>query len=116
MFDGCLDGSGVIWYGGQSATAIFQDARIRGLTALGGAAVDLRSLGFGDDSSFQNVSEFISLLIGVVGAIAMGWDISSVLFVGDSQTELTWAREGRFRPSNVRNSAMAQRSRGTPRS
>ena len=64
MFDGCLGGSGVIWYGGQSATALFQDARTRGLAALGGAAVDLRSLGFGDDSSFQYVSEFISLLIG----------------------------------------------------
>ena len=61
------------------------------------------------------MSESISLLMGGGGAIAMGWDISSVLFVGDSQTALTWAREGRFRSSNVRNSAVAMTMIGPPR-
>lgn len=106
-FDGCLRGSGVIWYGGEAALALQRDPFARGLPALGGAAVDLRALRFGEDSSFQNVSEFVSLLLGVVGAIAMGWDISSVFFIGDSKTALTWAREGRFRSSNVVNAATA---------
>ena len=106
-FDGCLGGSGVIWYGGEAAVALSLNPLTLGLTALGGVAVDLRSLGFGEDSSFQNVSEFISLLIGVVGAVVMGWDISSVCFIGDSATALTWAREGRFRSSNVRQAAAA---------
>ena len=59
-----------MWYGGEAALALSFDPLTRGLTAFGGVAVDLRSLGFGEDLSFQNVSEFISLLIGVVGAIA----------------------------------------------
>ena len=65
---------------------------------------------------FQKVSEFISLLIGVVRAIAMGWDISSVLFIRDSQTALTWAREGRFRSSNVRQATAAKTMTGVTRS
>lgn len=114
-FDGCLSGSGVIWYGGMSALALQHDPLTRGLSALGGAAVDLRSLGFGEDSSFQNVSEFISLLLGVVGAIAMGWDISSVYFIGDSKAALTWAKEGRFRSNNVVNAATAMAMIGATR-
>jgi len=114
-FDGCLGGAGVIWYGGDAATALSLDPFTRGLPALGGVAVDLRSLGFGEDSSFQNVSEFISLLIGVVGAVVMGWDVSSVFFIGDSQTALTWAREGRFRSSNVRQAASAMTMIGATR-
>ena len=61
------------------------------------------------------MSEFISLLIGVVGAIAMGCDISSVVFIGDSQTALTWAREGRFRSNNVRQAAAAMTIVGATR-
>ena len=48
-FDGCLGGAGVIWYGGDAATALSLDPLTRGLPALGGVAVDLRSLGFGED-------------------------------------------------------------------
>ena len=59
-----------MWYGGEAALALSIDPLTRGLTALGGVAVDLRSLGFGEDLSPQNVSDF-SLLIDVVGAIAM---------------------------------------------
>jgi hypothetical protein len=72
---------------------------------LGGAAVDLRTLEFGWDSSFQNCSEYITIVIGVVGAIAMGWDTSAIEIVGDSETALRWAESGRFRSDNVINAA-----------
>ena len=45
----------------------------------------------------------------------MGWDVSSVFFIGDSQTALTWAREGRFRSSNVRHAATAMTMIGATR-
>ena len=40
---------------------------------------------------------------------------SSVFFIGDSQTALTWAREGRFRSSNVRQAAAAMTMIGATR-
>ena len=46
-FDGCLGRSGVLWYDGEAALALSRDPLTRGLSALGGVAVDLRSLGFG---------------------------------------------------------------------
>lgn len=88
----------MIWYGGDATTALSLDPFTRGLPALGGVAVDLRSLGF-----------------SVAGAIVMGWDVSSVFFIGDSQTALTWAREGRFRSSNVRQAASAMTMIGATR-
>ena len=72
---------------------------------FGGAAVDLRTLKFGWDSSFQNCAEYITIVIGVVGAIAMGWDTSAIEIMGDSEIALRWASSGRFRSDNVINAA-----------
>ena len=102
MFDGSLSGSGIIWYTTMWST---KQNRYVEQVALGGMAVDLRVLEFGSDPSFQNCAEFISATLGLVGAIFMGWDISSVRFVGDSVTALTWTEGGRFRSDNVMNAA-----------
>ena len=68
-------------------------------------AVDLRGLQFGSDPAYQNCAEFISAVVGVVGAIAKKWDTSAIGLVGDSVTALTWAEEGRFKSGNVMNAA-----------
>jgi hypothetical protein len=65
----------------------------------------LRSLEFGWDSSYQNCSEYITIILGVVGAIAMGWDTSAIEIMGDSETALRWADSGRFKSNNVINAA-----------
>lgn len=92
QFDGSLKGVGVTWH------AVSGDAQE---AVLGGSAVSLRSLNFGEDSSFQNCSEFIGVLIGIIGALQEGWDTSAVWLRGDSTTALAWAEGGRFKSDNV---------------
>ena len=102
--DGSLQGTGLMFhvihgysfYGGLPVT---------GITLLGGAAFDLRSLRFGWDPAFQNTAEYISILLGLVVAVLMDWDTTAIKLVGDSVTALTWASEGRFRSDNVINAA-----------
>ena len=72
---------------------------------LGGFSLCLRSLEFQGDPAFQNCAEFISVTVGVIGAIILGFDVSSVLLKGDSVTALTWAEDGRFKSDNVTNAA-----------
>ena len=70
-----------------------------------GLLLCLRRLDFGSDPAFQNCAEFISVTAGVIGAIMMGLDVSSVLLKGDSVTALSWAEGGRFKSDNVMNAA-----------
>jgi hypothetical protein len=57
-FDASLTRAGILWYRRQEDGAE---------VALGGGAVDLRGLGFGADSSFQNTAEYVGCILGVVG-------------------------------------------------
>jgi len=72
---------------------------------LGGCAVDLGTLEFGKDASFQNCAEFIGIVVGLVGARAIGVKVNAVILRGDSRSALTWARGGNFRSLNVMNAA-----------
>ena len=91
-FDGSLTGAGILWYArnGDGVEVL-----------LGGAAVDLSPLGFGDDSTYQNTCEFITLVLGIRGLSALGLTDPekpvSVMLRGDSVTALTWAHTERFR-------------------
>ena len=62
-YDGSLSGSGIIWY------RITYEGGCHREVALGGAVVDLRALHFGSEAAFQNCAEFMSLTLGVVGAV-----------------------------------------------
>ena len=46
---------------------------------IGGFSLCLRSLDFQGDPAFQNCAAFISVTVGVIGAIILGFDVSSVL-------------------------------------
>jgi hypothetical protein len=97
-FDGSLYGAGLLWYELVEGEEVL----------LGGCAVDLTGMGFGNDSENQNTAEFITLLLGLRGLGVMGKlgdTQASVHLRGDSVTALTWAHTGRFRSMKVLNAA-----------
>lgn len=95
-FDSSLSGAGVIWF-----------ARNNGAEeVLGVSAIDLTFLGFGIDSSNQNLSEFTGAIIAVIGQVMLGWSGRSLALRGDSITALTWAITERPRGTRVTNAAM----------
>ena len=61
-FDASLTGAGIIWYDKMHGTEV----------ARGVYAVVLTPLGFLDDSSYQNLLEFIGALLAVLGHVALG--------------------------------------------
>ena len=95
-FDASLTGAGMIWYEKTDGAEV----------ARGVCAVDLTSLGFLCDSSYQNLSEFIGAILAVLGHIALGNAGQSIALRGDSVTALTWAITERPRGSIATNAAM----------
>jgi hypothetical protein len=94
--DASLDGAGLIWYSREHGAEV----------ALGVGGVNLRFLGFGSDSSFQNLSEFIGTILAVIGQIMIGLSGRSIALRGDSITALTLAITERPRRSIVSNASM----------
>lgn len=97
--DACLFGLGILIYGGPNRDI-----------PMGGSAVDISQFGFGSNSSFQNVAEFVAAVMGTVMIIKMG-----LLFMikdkgvglrGDSITAITWITKERYRGESVSNAAM----------
>ena len=66
-FDASLTGAGIIW---------FNKAGNGTEVCMGASAVDLSGLGFGGDSSYQNTSEYIGAILGIIRLVKM--DIRSV--------------------------------------
>lgn len=95
-FDSSLSGAGLIWYTREG------DAEV----AVGVGAADLSFLGFGVDSSFQNLSEFLGAISAILGQLALGFGGRSVALRGDSVTALTWAITERPRGERVTKAAM----------
>lgn len=73
---------------------------------MGVSAANLLFLGFGEDSSFQNLSEFLGAILAILGQIALGFRGRSVALRGDSVTALTWAITERPRGERVTKAAM----------
>ena len=95
-FDASLKGAGLIWYSRSDSSEVER----------GVCTVDLSFLRIGDDSSFQNLSEFIGAILGVAGHIILGRQGQSLTPRGGSLTVLTWALAERSRGSIVTNVAM----------
>jgi hypothetical protein len=77
----------LIWY--------LVDTQTGAETPVGGASQSLLSLGFGEDSSYQNTSEYIGALLAIVGAIAMGHMHLGLGLRGDSMSALQWVKKGK---------------------
>lgn len=100
-FDGCLQGVGILVY----------EAQQNGSEVLkGGGAMDLGPLGFGSDSAYQNLGEFLGPTLAPVVLRALGLGGAGQPYVihlrGDSVTGLRWADTRRFKGTNVSNAAM----------
>ena len=95
-FDSSLSGAGLIWYSRAGGAEV----------AVGVGAADLSFLGFGEDSSFQNLSEFLGAILAVLGQVVLGLGGKSVALRGDSVTALTWAITERPRGTRVTKAAM----------
>jgi hypothetical protein len=96
VFDSSLSGVGVVWYDRTGGAEL-----VRGVCAL-----SIAHLGFADDSSFQNLTEFLGALLAVAGHIALGHRGRSLALRGDSVTALTWAVTERPRGAIVTRAAM----------
>ena len=95
-FDSSLSGAGVIWSIRADGTEVVK----------GVSAVDLSFLGFGVDSSFQNLSEYIGAILAVIGQVMLGFAGTGIALRGDSVTALTWAMTERPRGVRVTNASM----------
>ena len=87
-YDASLSGVGIIWF------------RIRAdgtELAVAHASIDIRFLGFGTDSSFQNTAEYIGGLLCAHGMCLMGVGSEPTLHRGDSISALTWTQKGTAR-------------------
>lgn len=61
-FDAALTGAGILWFERLNDTE----------ACMGGSAVDHTPLGFGEDSSFQNLCEFIGVILGILVLVKLG--------------------------------------------
>lgn len=95
-FDASLSGVGVVWFSSDGAAE-----EVRGVCAL-----SLLSMGFGKDSSFQNLAEFIGAIVAVIGFVTMGGKGKNLTLRGDSITALTWAYTEKTRGPTARNAAI----------
>jgi hypothetical protein len=85
-FDASLTGIGILWYRRSNSESPE--------VLLGGCSLDIKSLGFGTDASYQNTAEFIAATLGIRGLTAFPWTPGeSVELRGDSITALTWGRK-----------------------
>jgi hypothetical protein len=67
---------------------------------VGAFDVDTRCLEFGTDSSFQNVSEFLTAAVGLKTAKELGLDVSRPHFRLDNTTAISWTQK-KFRGTQV---------------
>ena len=95
-FDASLAGIGVIWFDVQGGNEV----------AMGVCALSTESLDFKDDSSFQNLSEFIAAIVAVLGFVRLGYTGKNLILRGDSITALQWAITERTRGSIVTRAAI----------
>ena len=73
---------------------------------VGGGAASLLVLEFGENSAYQNLSEFIGVVIVCYVLSKLGLAMEAVELQGDSETALTWSVEQRYRGKLVTNAAV----------
>ena len=93
--DASLTGIGLLYY----------ERSDTGEVLIAGGAIDISTLKFESEASFQNTAEFIAAVLGIRGLSQLGQQPESVCLRGDSMTALTWASTGRFKGELVCNAA-----------
>jgi hypothetical protein len=87
-FDASLLGIGIIWFHCMS------DGSERPIAYT---SIDITSLGFGEDSSYQNTAEYIGSLFCIIGLAMLGYGSEPCMFRGDSLSALAWIVKGGVR-------------------
>ena len=85
-FDACLDGVGLLF------STIVSGSEV----PIASAQIDISSLGFEGDSSFQNSAEFVAAVFAGRGAFHLRWS-GPVLYRGDSMSALSWVTKERVK-------------------
>jgi len=75
-------------------------------TVVGGSAGSLATLGFGDDSSYQNLCEFIGLILGILTLRLLGHHDTEFELRTDSVSALRWAEKEKYRGDLVTNASI----------
>lgn len=101
--DAALQGGGAVFYNKLALTTYTEQVT---LGFLGGVAVSLSSLCFGEDSSYQNCAEFITKVVGLLGLAKLGVRDQTLHVIGDDMSALSWARKGRTRSALARNAVL----------
>jgi hypothetical protein len=101
--DAALQGGGAVFYNKLALTTYTEQVT---LGFLGGVAVSLSSLCFGEDSSYQNCAEFITKVVGLLGLAKLGVRDQTLHVIGDDMSALSWARKGRTRSALARDAVL----------
>ncbi|KAJ1411903.1 hypothetical protein B484DRAFT_455519 [Ochromonadaceae sp. CCMP2298] len=104
--DGSLTGLGLLFFAAEA------DGSRR---LVGVSEVDIRSLGFGTDSSLQNTAEYICYIAAIRGAdllrrgglLINGEPPRGLWLMGDSKSALSWAEKGRVKSERAVNASLA---------
>jgi hypothetical protein len=95
-FDASLEGIGNIW---------LERAADGTETARAWAQVDITSLDFGEDASYQNTAEYMGSLLCARGIAMLGKAGEPLLLRGDSVSALTWVTKGASRSAHATRAA-----------
>ena len=68
--------------------------------------MDLKFLGFKNESAFQNPCEFLGIILGMIDLIKLGYLDEDVEIRGDSVAALTWAETESYKGERVGNASM----------
>ena len=77
-----------------------------GERCLGGGAASIAEFGFGTKSRYQNTSEFIGAVVGMIALVKLGGRDAGVKLRGDSKTALKWGREEKVSGVDALNAAI----------
>jgi hypothetical protein len=75
-------------------------------TCYGGGAVSIAQYGFLSDSRYQNTSEFIGAIMGIIALVKMGGRDVGIKLKGDSVTALKWGREDKIKGEEALNAGI----------
>ena len=96
VFDGCLYGIGFTVY-----EIVGEERRM-----IGYCACDIEYFLLGEDSSYQNTSEFVAQTMALAWLASIGIVNQPVFLVGDSVSALTWAKKLKFNSVNCQRAAI----------
>jgi hypothetical protein len=73
---------------------------------FGGCSLSLSALGFGSDSGFQNLAEFIGMNCVSIALVVAGLTDHGIILEGDNKSALSWALNEHYSGDRVKNASI----------